>query len=218
MDQSIRSTVSRKKQQLALPGGEFLSHSAAGALTNDFQLETDGVRSHLFGGRLITELINRPDCVGMLVYHGLHKQGLHKSFHALVLVGIDNSGEILDDRILELSSLCPPVCPEIFTAEEPELLTNIWENTGEFISRELANGITDNFTYQIDGNNRYFYSRKEINAILNQPHCQGIRFHHGEDKGGQHQLLLTGVNRENKFLFPIRFLKSNVVNPDGIDL
>lgn len=217
MDQSIRSTVSRKKQRLSLPAGEFLSHAAASALTNDFQLETDGVRSHLFGGRLIAELVNRPDCAGMLVYHGLHKQGLYKSFHALVLVGVDNSGKILDELVLEMSSACPPFCGDIFTMKEPELLAEIWANAGEFISKELANEITDNFTYQIVGNNRYFYSREEVSTFIDHPHCEGIRFHHGEDKDGQHQLLLTGVNQESKYLFPVKFLKPNTINPAGID-
>lgn len=217
MDQAIRSTVPRKKQRLMLPDGEFVSQSVASALTDDFRLETDDVRSHLFDGGVITKLINPENCAGILVYHGLHKQGLHQFRHALVLVGVDESGKILHDMILEMSSLCPPLCGDVFSEKEPKLLAEIWANSGEFITLELANEITDNFTYQVNGNRRYFYSRREIIAILNKPRCRGIRFHHGEDENGRHHLLLAAVNREGKFVFPINFLKSNAINPVGID-
>ncbi len=47
----------------------------------------------------------------------------------------------------------------------------------------------------------YFFGRSVIEAILDQPGCEGIRIYNAIDSEGVKQLILTGVNEDGNDIY-----------------
>lgn len=191
----------------------FISLKEAREATRNFTLKTDGIISHLYEGIKVSQLLDQEEAYGFRVYHGKHIDGLLKGMHAIVIVSVDKfNNDLPNALILEVSSGCPPYCMDMFSNKDDDLNKNLWMQSGCFISPELADQLTDDFTYNIDGNVAYLFSAEKVRQILAQPSCNGLKFYHGESATGEHTLVAIGVNRFGKDLRLGKMLTSELVS------
>lgn len=85
--------------------GEVITKEEAIKMTNNFQFEVGGIRSHTFSKSILMKVMDQENIVAVRFYHGIEDGKT-----ILVVVGVDKTGN--DSGIyLERSSLCPPDCP-----------------------------------------------------------------------------------------------------------
>lgn len=85
--------------------GEVITREEAVKMTNNFQFEVGGIRSHTFSKSVLLKVLNQDNVEAVRFYHGLENGNT-----VLVVVGVNKAGNDVG-IYLERSSLCPPDCP-----------------------------------------------------------------------------------------------------------
>ncbi len=75
------------------------------------QLTDSGeARSHFFGREILERLLAQEKCVGIRMYYGLELPAGEGAKKQLILVGVDENGNDLEDLVADRSTVCPPEC------------------------------------------------------------------------------------------------------------
>ncbi len=82
--------------------GEIITKEEAIKMTNNFQFEVGGIRSHTFSKSILLKLMSQENVEAVRFYHGLENGNT-----VLVVVGVDKTGNDVG-IYLERSSPCPP--------------------------------------------------------------------------------------------------------------
>lgn len=86
--------------------GSVVTKEEAVKMTNNFQFEVGGIKSHTFSKAILLKLLNQNNVVAARFYHGIENGNT-----VLVVVGVDKKGTDVG-FYLERSLMCPPICPE----------------------------------------------------------------------------------------------------------
>ena len=65
-------------------------------------------KGHFFGKEILNDILARPGCVGIRMYHGLDTLLRHE----MVLVGADAEGDDMLDLVADKGLPCPASCPQ----------------------------------------------------------------------------------------------------------
>jgi len=96
--------------------GGYISLTKAREMVSDYKDDPNPnqeeiINSHYFGKNKILEVLNQKDTIGIRIYHAKGPKVDGTIVQQIILVGVDREENEIHDKLLDISTLCPPHCP-----------------------------------------------------------------------------------------------------------
>ena len=164
-----------------------------------------------FARQAFLRLLDQRGCVGIRIYGGLSSRKI-----SMVLVAADrHMADLYQGELAELAMPCPPMCAapnplngDLAVPVNPVSLANTVEIPAAFrgtdshrIDIEIASGMTAAYRDEFPNERQaWYFGRKAILRVLNQPTATGIRIYGGLSKG-KIKMVLVGADRNMADLY-----------------
>ncbi|MFZ6014478.1 MAG: hypothetical protein ACOYXT_29330 [Bacteroidota bacterium] len=148
------------------------------------------VFGHVYGRRMLRELLNLPGLQGVYIFNGLGQDGITK----LIFKASDSNRNVLQNGIaFDTGFPCPPYCPK---GED-----NI-ENIGGQIDEYKAQQWIENFqiTYT-RAPQAILFTKENLERILAQKDAAGIYFGNAINDKGQQTMVLAGIEANGNIMW-----------------
>jgi len=161
--------------------GGPISNETCSAWVKNYEASGGKTPGHMYGSKILRELLNEPGTAGLIIFVGLDNDGAEH----LIFRTLNAEGNLSDSPRPPVNNglTCPPVCSK----------TGISELGGR-IEEALAQQMIDKFqsTYP-DRLQASSFSRASVELALNKKDVAGIYFANGLDENNTEHLILVGV-------------------------